>query len=88
LQAAPRAHRLGKSALVNLLSLFPGLPDAWVLAGLCDPVSEEDWFAKAVRCGVPLFAEGLRALGERPELAEPLAGLLPGSPWTAWTVKR
>jgi hypothetical protein len=87
-ETPPRARRLGKSALVNLLSLFPGLPDAWVLAGLCDPVGEEDWFAKAVRCGVPLFAEGLRALGERPELAEPLAGLLPGSPWTAWTVKR
>jgi hypothetical protein len=86
-ETPPRARRLGKSALVNLLSLFPGLPDAWVLAGLCDPVGEEDWFAKAVRCGVPLFAEGLRALGERPELAEPLAGLLPGSPWTAWTVK-
>lgn len=87
-EAPPRAWRLGKSALVNLLSLFPGLPDAWVLAGLCDPVGEEDWFEKAVRCGVPLFAEGLRALGSRPELAEPLASLLPGSPWTAWTFPR
>jgi len=82
----PRAHRLQKSALANLLTLFPSLPDAWVLAGLCDPVGEEDWFDKAARCGVPLFAEGLRALGPRAELAEPFAGLLPGSVWSAWTV--
>jgi hypothetical protein len=82
--SSPQARRLQKSALANLLSLFPGLPDAWVLAGLCDPVGEEDWFEKAVRCGVPLFTAGLHALGARPEFAELLVGLLPGSPWTAW----
>jgi hypothetical protein len=83
--APPRVRPLEKSALVNLLSLFPGLPDAWVLAGVCDPSRQEEHFGKAVRRGVPLCTEGLRILGPRPE---PLAGLLPGSPWTAWTVQR
>jgi hypothetical protein len=83
-ESPPLERRLQPSALVNLLTLFPGLPDGWVLAGLCDSVGEEEWFEKAARCGVPLFAEGLRALGPRAELAEPFAGLLPGSAWSAW----
>jgi hypothetical protein len=75
-------------ALKRLTASFPGLPDAWVLAGLCDPKAEEDWFEKAVRCGVPLFAEGVRALGPHSELAELRARLLPGSVWSAWAAPR
>lgn len=75
--------RLAK-VLNKLTAAFPELPDLWVLAGLCDPKSSEDRFAQAVRRGVPLFAEGLRALGPRAELA----GLLPGSVWSAWPVPR
>ncbi len=79
-----------KGPLARLLHLFPELPDAWILAGLCDPVGESEWFEKAVACGIPVFAEGLRALaagaeGPRPSvLAEALAGLLPASSWSAW----
>jgi Caspase domain len=85
-----RAGRPESSALANLLHLFPELPDAWVLAGLCDPERRVSWFEQAGRRGVPLFAEGLRALGQAGDRAlgvsEAAAGLLPGSSWTAWTV--
>lgn len=79
-----------KGPLARLLHLFPELPDAWVLAGLCDPVGESEWFAKAAACGIPVFAEGLRALAagteppRPPVLAEALDGLLPASSWSAW----
>lgn len=63
-EAPPRGRSLGPSALANLLRLFPGLPDAWVLAGLCDLAGRAGWFEKARRCGVPVFAEGRRVLSE------------------------
>jgi hypothetical protein len=53
-------------------------------------VGESEWFAKAAARGVPVFAEGLRALAagteepRPPVLAEALAGLLPASSWSAW----
>ncbi|MEO6195502.1 MAG: caspase family protein [Thermoanaerobaculia bacterium] len=79
-----------KGPLARLLHLFPELPDAWILAGLCDPVGESAGFEKAAACGIPVFAEGLRALAagtegpHPPVLAEALAGLLPASSWSAW----
>jgi hypothetical protein len=88
--------RKKKGALARLLDLFPELPDAWVLAGLCDPAGESEWFEKAAARGVPVFAEGLRALAAAqpaedgtaavrpPALAEALAGLLPASSWSSW----
>jgi hypothetical protein len=80
----------GLVGVANLLNLFPGLPDAWVLAGLCDPERRGSWFEQAGRCGVPLFAQGLRAMepagDPRTAASEAFAGLLPGSSWTAWTV--
>jgi hypothetical protein len=81
-----RSGSLRPSALANLLSLFPGLPDGWVLAGLCQPANQALWFDQASRCGVPLFSEGLRVLGSRgPAISAALAGLLPSSAWSAWT---
>lgn len=83
------------SALRNLLKYFPDLSDVHVLAGLCDPAEENRpaHFERALRSGLPVFSEGARALAAwarregadlPPEIAEPLAHLLPGSPWTAW----
>ena len=53
-------------------------------------MGESEWFAKAAACGIPVFAEGLRALAagteapHPPVLAEALDGLLPASSWSAW----
>jgi uncharacterized caspase-like protein len=96
-EAADAARLRGpdRSALRNLVTFFPELPDVHVLAGLCDPVEERrsGHFERALRRGLPIFAEGARALAAWArrqgvvlplELTVPLAGLLPGSPWTAW----
>lgn len=87
-------ERFAQEALPHLLHAFPGLSDIHVLAGLCDPEEERrgEHFANALRLGLPIFADGLRALAEqfpdRPApLAEPLASLLPGSLWTAWLAR-
>lgn len=96
-ETVDEARRRGPdhSALRNLLVFFPELPDVHVLAGLCDPVEERrsGHFERALRRGLPIFAEGARALAAwarrqgavlPSELARPLARLLSGSPWTAW----
>jgi hypothetical protein len=87
-------EQFAQDALPHLLRAFPQLSDVHVLAGLCDPEEERrvEHFATALRLGLPVFAQGLRALEERfPDrpvpLAEPLASLLPGSLWTAWIAK-
>jgi len=107
--AALRAGPPGPSALRNLLCVFPDLPDAHVLAALCDPdpARRDGHFARVLRHGLPLFAAGTRALAAwflaqqasagaaavaaapgpaalPAALREPLAGLLSGTPWTAW----
>jgi hypothetical protein len=93
--AAAREREPIPSALRNLVAFFPDLPDVHVLAGLSDPVEERrsGHFERALRRGLPVFAEGARALAAwarrqgavlPPPLAEPLARLLPGSTWTAW----
>jgi hypothetical protein len=84
-----RGREPGPSALVNLLVFFPELPDVHVLAGLCDPRPERraGHFGRALDRGLPIFAEGIRALANAspsPLLKEPMASLLPGSPWTGW----
>lgn len=92
---AARGQRPIHSALRNLLTFFPELPDVHVLAGLSDPVEERrsGHFERALRRGLPIFGEGARALADWSrrqsvrlpfEMREPLARLLPGSPWTAW----
>lgn len=92
---AARHLRPIHSALRNLLTFFPELPDVHVLAGLSDPVEERrsGHFERALRRGLPIFGEGARALADWArrqsvhlplEMREPLARLLPGSPWTAW----
>lgn len=93
--AAAREQGPIASALRNLVAFFPELPDVHILAGLADPVEERrsSHFERAFRRGLPVFAEGARALAawarrqgiDLPApLAEPLARLLSGSPWAAW----
>lgn len=50
------------SPLQNMLSHFGGLPDSHVLAGLCDFDRREEHFIHALERGLPLFADGFRAL--------------------------
>lgn len=61
---AARASRPGPSALRNMVAFFPGLPDVHILAALCEsnPDRREKHFIRALRYGVPIFAEGTRAL--------------------------
>jgi hypothetical protein len=84
-------------AMENMLEYFAGLPDSHVLAGLATPKRRDEHFARALELGVPMFAQGFRALyrwhqerqadDEWPMLLEPSA-LLPASPWTAWIAER
>jgi len=93
--AAARERGPDHSALRNLLVFFPGLPDVHVLAGLCDPVEARRpaHFQRAAQRGLPIFAEGARALatwtrqegGNLGYGLDAAAGFLPG-PWTAWTI--
>jgi hypothetical protein len=84
------------SAMRNMLRFFDQLPDSHVLAGLCEPDHRERHFANALDRGLPVFADGMRALhkwysarGDVPQLlVEPARRALPGSPWTAWAVSR
>jgi hypothetical protein len=90
----PEAYR--RKALRNMLGWFGDLPDSHVLAALCDPENADMHFANALERGMPVFAEGFRALSawaakdpERrvsPWVMPSL--LLPGSPWTAWISAR
>lgn len=84
------------SAMRNMLKFFDELPDSHVLAGLCQPAERGRHFANALDRGLPVFADGIRALHEwyrsrgqvPPVLAEPARRSIPGSPWTAWTAAR
>ncbi|HKP53534.1 MAG TPA: trypsin-like peptidase domain-containing protein [Chloroflexia bacterium] len=85
------------SAMQNMLTFFPQLPDTHVLAGLYEPALQSIHFANAVEQGLPIFAEGFRALhdwyasqpGDLPDILQDAGrGLLPTSPWTAWVVER
>jgi V8-like Glu-specific endopeptidase len=87
----------GGHAMKNMLNAYPELPDSHVLAGLCQPARRAEHYSRALTHGLPIFAEGFRALhtwytaqGETlpQQLAQPSRGLLPASPWTAWTVSR
>lgn len=92
-----RADEYRGPAMRNMLRYFGGLPDSHVLAGLCEPEHRDSHFSEALRLGLPVFAEGFRALYEwyraapRPS-AHPLwvmpSLLLPGSPWTTWVASR
>jgi hypothetical protein len=50
------------SAMQNMLSHFGLLPDAHVLAALCDPQNADRHFGEAAKLGIPMFTEGFRAL--------------------------
>jgi hypothetical protein len=91
----PGVH--GPSAMQNMLYYFGDVPDSHVLAGLCEPERRDEHFANALEKGVPIFYDGFKALHEWaaktlhpvPEALEvPARGLLPGSPWTAWSPSR
>ena len=86
-----------ESAMRNMLEFFPELPDSHVLAGLCEPGRRAEHYANALARGLPIFAEGVRALIEwhtaeekkmPPVLSSAAQDLLPGSIWTAWAVMR
>jgi len=88
-----QAEDFTREALPSLLRSFPELPDLHVLAGLCDaPERRGEHFEEALRRGLPIFSQGLRALADGspekpPHLTEALASLIPGSPWTAWIAR-
>jgi hypothetical protein len=77
----------------RLLAVVPDVPDVRILAGVfVEPEERSRHFAKALELGLPVFSEGLRLLAEHfperpPHLAEALASLIPGSPWTAWLAR-
>jgi hypothetical protein len=50
------------SPMQNMLAHFGLLPDAHVLAALCDPDNRDQHFKQAMKRGIPLFTEGFRAL--------------------------
>lgn len=76
--------------LQDMLRHFDALPDAHILAGLCEPAQQEAHFQRAMKRGLPLFSQGLRALQrhgsriENPRFAAASRSLFPGSLWTAW----
>jgi hypothetical protein len=82
-----------QSALWNMLTFYPELPDSHVLAGLAQPEQRAERYANALQRGLPVFADGFRALyawyqeqpgAMPPLLAEAGSGLLSSSVWTAW----
>jgi hypothetical protein len=82
-------------AMGNMLTHFGGLPDSHVLAAICDPERRDEHFAVASRLGIPVFADGFRALHEWCSANETGRSLwtdpdmlLPGSTWTAWVASR
>jgi len=89
--------RWAEIAMPNMLEHFPELPDSHVLAALADPGHRDRHFQAAVDRGIPVLAEGLRALVDwhaqterqmRLDLEASYQRLIPGSAWTAWTSQR
>jgi hypothetical protein len=88
--------RKQQSAMKNMLNFFPGLPDSHVLAALCEPERRDEHFGRALALGLPVFADGFRALydwyHEQERKGRPLwmerSALLSGSIWTAWAAER
>jgi hypothetical protein len=84
--------RMTRYPMQDMLRHFEDLPDTHVLAGLCEPEQQQAHFQRALMRGLPLFADGLRALqrykGNTPRLwfAQATLGLLPSSLWTAWVM--
>jgi hypothetical protein len=81
------------SAMQNMLTHFGLLPDAHVLAALCDPENRDQHFQKAMKTGIPLFTEGFRTLidhyRQTPELMDigmwhARRTLAAGSAFSAW----
>lgn len=93
IEAVESTERFSLEVLPALLDEFFDLPDVQLLAGLLGPLEERGRrFEAALSHGLPLFSQGLHTLvewfSETPEaLAEPLASLIPGSPWTAWIAR-
>ncbi len=81
------------SVMQDMLRHFDELPDAHLLAGLCEPQHQAAHFKRAMERGLPLFADGLRLLRRHAVrdgkgwLAQASRGLLPGSSWSAWVVR-
>ncbi len=90
---SPGNPQLTLSPMLNMLRLFPGVPDSHVVAGLADPAHRAEHFANAASQGLPLFMEGFSALSAAKEsnldpfLQSFRHSLLIGSPWTAWTAR-
>ncbi len=91
-----RAAELRETAVPQMLASFGGLPDSHVLAALAEPERRDEHLTAAARLGVPVFADGFRALYEwcaehshtvRSLWTDPDL-LLPGSTWTAWVASR
>jgi hypothetical protein len=81
------------SAMQNMLAHFGLLPDAHVLAALCDPENRDRHFQQAAKTGIPLFTEGFRILidhfRQTPGLMDvgmwhAQRTLAAGSPFSAW----
>lgn len=88
-----RFHLYGSSLMQNMLRFFDALPDAHILAGLCEPEHQQAHFQRALERGLPVFSDGLRILQRHtdgagnPWFAEASQGLIPGSLWTCWIAR-
>ena len=89
-----RQEEFRRTALKNMLRLFPKLPDVHVLAGMYEPEERDEHFQSAMDAGTPALAEGLWTLTEwlgaksvRTGVPAPLLqeNVLPGMIWTAFT---
>jgi hypothetical protein len=90
----PEAGEITDSALWNMVTLFPGLPDVHVLAGLYDPARRDEHFKRAMNTGTPVMVEGFWTLVEwlselaiREQKPAPTLrqSVLPGMVWTSFT---
>lgn len=94
LAAPPPPDVITDSALWNMITLFPGLPDVHVLAGMYDPERRDEHFQRAMNTGTPVLVEGFWTLVEwltekaiREQLPAPTLRqtVLPGMVWTSFT---
>jgi hypothetical protein len=91
-----RANDLRGVPLANMLAHFDAVPDVHVLAALCEPDQADRHFKNAMQRGIPLFAEGFRAMldhfrktgqavdGAAARAGRTLAGGAALSSWIAW----
>jgi V8-like Glu-specific endopeptidase len=92
--APPPPSVITDSALWNMLTLFPGLPDVHVLAGMYDRERRDEHFQRAMDTGTPVLVEGFWTLVEwltekaiREQFSAPILrqSVLSGMVWTSFT---